>query len=262
MRSLLIYLYNLKGGFFKRIIPSILRKNFFFLKTQTIDIGFCKIKLNLRNSIDREIYLKGYYEKEQIEYLDKISRNAKIEYFLDIGSYIGYYSLFFKYIKNVHAFEPNKENFKQLQENIRINNTNINIHNIACSQFSTDKVIWFTNRNKMGGSTIYNENDPELLKYKKKDLKFETIKAKRLDEVLDIKNKNLLIKIDVERHEIDVLKGACEKILKNNNVVMQIEIQEDLKNEIFNFLKKNNFIFINSIRHDYYFKNYWKIRTE
>ena len=121
MRSLLIYLYNLKSGFFKRIIPSILRKNFFFLKTQTINIGFCKIKLNLRNSIDREIYLKGYYEKEQIEYLDKISRNAKIEYFLDIGSYIGYYSLFFKYIKNVHAFEPNKENFKQLQENIRIN---------------------------------------------------------------------------------------------------------------------------------------------
>ena len=110
----------------------------------------------------------------------------------------------------------------------------------------------------MGGSSIYNKNDPELLKYKKEDIKFEKIDAKKLDDIIDIKNNNVLIKIDVERHEIDVLKGACEKILKNNNVIMQIEIQEDLKNRVFNFLEKNNFKLINSIRHDYYFKNYPK----
>ena len=258
MKSLLIFLYNLKGGFFKRIIPSILRKKIFFSKNKIIDIGFCKISLNLSNSIDREIYLKGFYEKEQIEYLYKISKNEKIDYFLDVGSYIGYYSLFFKNIKNVHAFEPNKENYKHLQKNIEINNANIVTHNIACSEYSTHKIIWYTDKNKMGGSSIYNKNDPELLKYKKEDIKFEKIDAKKLDDIIDIKNNNVLIKIDVERHEIEVLKGACEKILRNNNVIMQIEIQEDLKNRVFNFLEKNNFKLINSIRHDYYFKNYPK----
>lgn len=258
MRSLLIYLYNLKSSFFKRIIPSILRKKIFFSRDQIINIGFCKISLNLSNSIDREIYLKGFYEKEQIEYLNNISKNEKIDYFLDIGSYIGYYSLFFKNIKNIHAFEPNKGNFKYLQKNIEINNANITAHNIACSEYSSEKIIWYTDKNKMGGSSVYNKNDPELSKYKKDDIKFEEIKAKKLDDILDIKNKNLLIKIDVERHEINVLKGASEKTLKNNNVIMQIEIQKDLKNEVFSFLEKNNFKFIDSISHDHYFKNYPK----
>lgn len=258
MRPLLVYLYNLKGGLFKRIIPSFLRKNPFFKKNQIIDLGFCKINLNLSNSIDREIYLKGFYEKEQIEYLDKISKNEKIDYFLDIGSYIGYYSLFFRNIKNIHAFEPNKDNFKQLQKNIEINNRDIVTHNIACSEYSTDKLIWYIDENKMGGSSIYNENDPELSKYKKEDIKFKKVITKKLDDILDIKNNNLLIKIDVERHEINVLKGACEKIFKNNNVIMQIEIQEELKDKLFIYLKKNNFELIHSIRHDYYFKNYPK----
>lgn len=258
MRSLLIYLYNLRGGFFKRIIPSILRKKILFSKNQIINIGFCKISLNLSNSIDREIYLNGCYEKEQIEYLNNISKNEKIHYFLDIGSYIGYYSLFFKNIKNVHAFEPNKENFEHLQKNIVINNANITAHNIACSENSDEKIIWYTDKNKMGGSSVYNKDDPEISKYNKDDIKFEKIKTKKLDEILNIKNKNLLIKIDVERHEINVLKGACEKTLKNNNVTMQIEIQKDLKNEVFNFLEKNNFKLMNSINHDYYFKNYPK----
>ncbi len=258
MRSLLVYLYNLKGGLFKRIIPSILRKKIFFPKPKILDIDFCKISLNLSSSIDREIYLKGFYEKEQIQYLNKISKNEKIDIFLDIGANIGYYSLFFKDIKNVHAFEPNKENFKNLKKNIEINNTNIVIHNIACSKDSVDKVIWYTDKNKMGGSSIYNKDDTELLKYKKKDIKFERVEAKKLDDIMEIKNKNLLIKIDVERHEIDVLKGACKKILKNNNIIMQIEIQKELKNEVFNFLKKNNFKFLNSIGYDYYFTNYLK----
>jgi len=255
LRSLLTYLYNLKIGLFKRIIPSILRKNF-FKKIQTVDLNFCKIILNLSNSIDREIYLKGFYEKEQIEYLDNISKNENIDYFLDIGSYIGYYSLYFRNIKNIYAFEPNKENFKHLQKNTEINNTNIIVHNIACSDSSDDKIIWYTDKNKMGGSAIYNKNDPELLKYKKDEIIFETIKTKRLDEILDIKGKNLLIKIDVERHEIGVLKGSYENILNKNKVIMQIEIHKDLKSNIFTFLEKNNFKFLHSIGHDYYFKNY------
>jgi len=255
LRSLLIYLYNLKGGLFKRIIPSILRKSF-LKKIQTVDLGFCKIILNLSNSIDREIYLKGFYEKEQIEYLDKISKDENIDCFLDIGSYIGYYSLYFRNIKNIYAFEPNKENFKHLQKNAEINDTSITIYNVACSDSQDNRLIWYTDKNKMGGSAIYDKNDPELSKYKQSDITFETIKTKRLDEILDIRGKSLLIKIDVERHEMGVLKGSYQNILNKNKIIMQIEIQKDLKNNIFNFLEKNNFKFLNSIGHDYYFKNY------
>ena len=256
MRSLLIYIYHLRFRFFKRIIPSILRKEIFFSKNQIVNLGFCKISLNLENSIDREIYLKGFYEKEQIEYLHKISKNERIEYFLDIGSYIGYYSLYFNNIKNIHAFEPNETNFKYLQQNIELNNINITAHNTACSDTTSDKLIWYIDENKMGGSSIYYENDPELLKYDKKNIKFKNIKTKKLDDVIDIKNKSILIKIDVERHEFSVLLGAYRKTLKENKVIMQIEIKKELENKIFSFLEENNFKFINSISHDHYFKNY------
>jgi len=256
MRSILIYLYNSKITLFKRLIPSILRKNLFFMKFQTINLGFCKIRLNLRHSIDREIYLKGFYEKNQIEYLHKISKNENINYFLDIGSYVGYYALFFRNIENVYAFEPNKRNFENLQKNIAINNAKIIAKNIACSDSSIDQKIWYTDENKMGGSSIYNKDDFELLKYKKNNLKFISIKTNKLDNMLDIVNKKLLVKIDVERHEINVLKGACEKVFKNNQVIMQIEIHKNLKNQVFNFLKVNNFNHINSIGPDHYFKNY------
>jgi len=238
------------------MIPSILRKGIFFSKNQIVNLGFCKISLNLENSIDREIYLKGFYEKEQIEYLYRISKNEKIDYFLDIGSYIGYYSLYFSNIKNIHAFEPNETNFKYLQKNIELNNINITAHNTACSETTSDKLIWYTDENKMGGSTIYYENDPELSKYNKKDIKFKNIKTKKLDDVIDIKNKKILIKIDVERHEFNVLLGAYRKTLKENKVIMQIEIKKELENKIFSFLEENNFKLINSISHDHYFKNY------
>lgn len=255
MRSILIFLYNLKGGLFKRIIPSILRKNFFNSKIQIIDLKFFKIKLNLRNSIDREIYLKGFYEKKQLNYLYKISKNVNIDTFLDVGSYIGYYSLFFKNIKRVHAFEPNKDNFKTLQFNNKINKSKIITHNIACSDKSEKSKIWYTDSNKMGGSSIYDENDFELSKYEKNDLKFESVNLKKLDDIIKIKNQNLLIKIDVERHEINVLKGAYN-LLTNNKIILQVEVHKDLESKVFKFLKNNKFYFINSIGPDHYFKNY------
>ena len=254
MRSLAIFLYNLRGGFFKRIIPSLLRKNFFFKKT-IIDLGFCKINLNLKNSIDREIYLKNKYEIEQIKYLQKISENQNIDYFLDIGSYIGYYALYFKNIKNVYAFEPNKKNFAQLVENINLNKSNITACNFACSNLNDYQDIWYDNKQKMGGSSIYKKEDIRLSKYNKGELIFEKIETRRLDDFIKISKKNLIIKMDVEKHEIYALEGAIHT-LNNNKITMQIEIDDKLKNEVFNFLKANNFKHINSIAPDHYFKNY------
>jgi FkbM family methyltransferase len=255
VRLFLLYLYNSKIKIFKRLIPSILRKQIFFSKFQTINIGFCKINLNLENSIDREIYLKGNYEKDKINFLNKISKFSNIDYFLDIGSYIGYYALFFNKIKNVYAFEPNKKTFTILKKNVQINNFNIKIKNFACSSLNTKSKIWYTDENKMGGSSIKMNFDPEIFKYNKKQIKFENVNLRKLDEVLCLRNKNILMKIDVERHELDVLKGA-EKLTKNNKITIQIEVHDNLRARVFNYLRRNKFYLINSIGQDYYFKNF------
>ena len=79
------------------------------------------------------------------------------------------------------------------------------------------------------------------------------------DEVIKYINKKLLIKIDVEGHEINVLKGLS-RLINNNKIYMQIEIFHENKENIFNFLKKNDFKFIKNIngnrKNDYFFVNY------
>ena len=79
------------------------------------------------------------------------------------------------------------------------------------------------------------------------------------DEVIKYINKNLLIKIDVEGHEINVLKGLS-RLINNNKIYMQIEIFHENKASIFDFLEKNNFKFVKNIygnrKNDYFFVNY------
>ena len=58
--------------------------------------------------------------------------------------------------------------------------------------------------------------------------------------MLDIKNSNLILKIDVEGHELNVLKGL-KKIINQNNCILQIEIFEKNFEIINEFLLKNNF---------------------
>ena len=105
----------------------------------------------------------------------------------------------------------------------------------------------------MGGSAIFDKNDPELEKYDSKSINKEKISLKKLDDVLKINNSKILIKIDVERHEKKVLEGM-EKIIQQNNIIMQIEICEKNKKEVFDYLKRLKFKWINSIRHDHFFE--------
>ena len=210
------------------------------------------MKIDLTQAIDREIYLNGFYEKEQLIFLDKICNKDEITHFLDIGANIGYYSLYFKKISNIFAFEPNKKNFLRLKENNELNNLNIKMYNFGLSNTNSDSEIWYTNKDKMGGSAIYEKNDPALKKYNYKDIIKEKILTKKLDDIIDINNSKILVKIDVERHEKKVLEGM-NKMIKQNNIIMQIEIGHDQKNEVFSYLNKLNLKWINTIRHDHYF---------
>ena len=41
--------------------------------------------------------------------------------------------------------------------------------------------------------------------------------------------------------------------IKNNDIILQVEIGEVQKNEVFKYLKELNLKWINTIRHDHYF---------
>mgnify|MGYP001184015649 FL=1 len=240
----------------KRIYPSLLR--ILNIKTQK-KINNFYLNLELKNSIDREIYVKGIYENLQIKFLIEQANQIKFDHFFDIGSYLGYYSFFLEKntnIKNIYAFEANPVNYNKLFSNKKLNSSNVNIYNFGCSSKNEKSKIWFTDSNKQGGSSVFSTKDKELNKYKNSKILFHDINLIKLDDKFKIKKEYILAKIDVERHELEVLKGATDLLLKNNFCLMQIEIFDDKKDEIFNFLNNFKFKLINNIDKDYYFKNY------
>ncbi len=253
-RQLLIYLYSFKV--FKRLIPSLIRKVSLNNTWVEVLINDYKIKLFLKSSIDREIFLKNKYEEAQLRFIKNVLKEDKFNFFFDIGAYIGFYSLSLcKLVDKTVAFEPNFQNYQRLTENVNINNFKINHHNIGCSDNKKVLKLWYTDKNKRGGSSILQEEDDEIKKYNKKKLLFEQIKTDKLDNLYNFKDKKILFKIDVERHELNVLKGATNLISKNK-CYMQIEIFPHLQEKTLLFLDDYNFKLLHRINNDFYLKNY------
>ena len=244
---------------FKRIIQSLIKKIFYLFKIKNIIIKKDNIllALNLKNPIDRQIFFRNNYEAEQIEYLRKLIKRFDIKTFIDIGAHMGIYStLISKENIKVFAFEPYKENYDQLKLNKKLNNLdNLNIYNCALSDKNKNIIMWVSDKEKTGGMSIFDKNDEELKKYNPNNI--TKIKSKSLigDNVLDIIEEYIAIKIDVERHEYKVLKGLI-KLLKKNFVVIQIELFDERRRDITKYLQELNFSKFNSIKKDSYFKNF------
>ena len=254
MRNILNYLYKIK--FLRRIVPSIFKIVVKIFKIKNIVVKHENFFLNLNpeNPIDREIYLKREYEKEQITFFKNEIKKNNISTFIDIGAHLGFYSISLSNNLNVYSFEPIKKNFDQLKSNVLINNfDNIHIFNLALSNKKKKIKMWVSDIKRTGGFSVFNENDEELKKY---NLTYSELTQSDLaDSILNIKNANLAIKIDVERHEEQVLLGAS-KLLTENKVIIQIEIFDKRKKKIFDILKNYKYQLYNSICKDYYFTNF------
>lgn len=254
VRKILLFLYSFK--IFKRFVPSLIRKLSFSKNGKIIFLDDFKINLFLKSSIDREIYLKNEYEKDQLDFVKMELFNKKYDYFFDVGAYIGYYSLsLYKLVNKTAAFEPNQQNFQRLCKNVEINNFDIYCHNLGCSDKKNKIKLWYTDTNKRGGSSILQESDKEINKYDKTKLLFEEIETDKLDNLYPLKNKKIFLKIDVERHELNVLKGASN-VLSNNQCYIQVEIFPHLQDRVLTFLKDNHFKLLNNIGNDFYLKNF------
>ena len=67
----------------------------------------------------------------------------------------------------------------------------------------------------------------------------------------------MYFKVDIEGSEYPFLLGS-KNTIKNNNVIIQIEVFKKNKKKIFNFLQKKNFncIYAGKSKGDYIFSNF------
>ena len=186
------------------------------------------------DTIAKEINIHGIYEKEEIEVLSKLI-NFK-DHVVDIGANIGNHSIAYSKIsKKVYAFEAHPRTFEILKFNIN-EYKNIKIYNIGISDKKGLLYFKKVNSTNIGGKRLS---------------KIGSIKSQinKLDNIIKLDKKIKLIKIDIEGHEYEALKGM-KRLLKNNNSLILQEFCEDSiskRKKIINFLKENEYL------HSYYF---------
>ncbi len=186
----------------------------------------------------RYVPFRGYYRYRSYKYLKKIDPEMGLLKFivdpkricLDVGANLGLFTYFLsRYSQHVHAFEPNPLPLRVLRYVV---DQNVTIHQLALSnQTGEAKLVipkgrkgWSSN----GASIEYDEDQGYLLR----------VPGSRID---DLGYKDIgFIKIDVEGHEMSVLEGARETLLRDRpNLFVENEFSHagDGVQDVFDMMK-------------------------
>jgi FkbM family methyltransferase len=244
----------------KRLIPSIGVSLFKLLKKNRgyFNINGLKMYLDFLDPIDRLIILNKSYEDEELNILVDLIKKNSISNFIDIGANCGFYSfkLALQNLK-IFAFEPNSEAFLKMKNTIKENKSiSNNIKTFPFGLSNKNSIMQMRSLIKHGytqtGGSCVVENQIST-----DNLKIYNAEFKIGDEILNFKKEeNLSIKIDVEGHELNVLKGL-QNLLNSNKCILQIEIFDNNFDSINSFLLKNNFALVDQVkkRYNYFYSN-------
>ncbi|OIO80495.1 MAG: methyltransferase [Candidatus Omnitrophica bacterium CG12_big_fil_rev_8_21_14_0_65_43_15] len=174
--------------------------------------------------IENDIFwsgLSGNWEKESIKLWIALSRISNC--ILDVGANTGMYSLVAKTVNpasKIYAFEPIKRVCQRLKMNCRLNNYDITCEELALSSYDGKAVIYDSNADHVYSVTVNKNMMPAGT-----DVVESEIQVARLSTYIKQKgiSKIDLMKIDVEMHEPEVLKGI-EDYLGQMQPTMLMEI--------------------------------------
>lgn len=217
-------------GIANRIYKKRLHNNFYML-------------LNPTEHIQQQLFWYGHYEKELGELLKKIVRPGDV--FLDLGANIGYFSLLVAINSpsaNIISFEPAKDLFHYMNDNISLNNIkNVSAINAAAGEINEEKDLFISSPDNSGMSSFH---QPENYSGKK-----ERVKVLSMDEWFKTSglSKIDIIKLDIEGSELAALKGMKE-ILQKQKPVLIVEVNPETlsmfnlrPSDIYDYLKQLNF---------------------
>ena len=195
---------------------------------------------NTNDYISKVIRQSGVWEPNVTYWIEKLSQGGV---FLDVGANIGYCSLVAsKKYEKVYAFEPIPENWELLVKSLKDNDIQ-NVEVIKKCVGNSESLELTAFADNMGGAR-------NVANTKKQNVSHMKVSSTRVYEVItldsfteNIENINLM-KIDVEGHELQVLKGFSKNITKCNNVLLELSpcsLPNEICVEILNILKNAGF---------------------
>lgn len=152
---------------------------------------------------------------------------------IDVGANIGYNSLMFSDYGPVYAFEPLFH--KIVKMNVENNKLKHTMHAIPVALSNENKTTKMYMANRVKETGLRNYGGSSMYTFEGTDYSTETVvECRRLDDIY--KGSVSFMKIDVEGHELEVLKGA-ENTIKRCNPTILIEIHDFQNSEVPKYLK-------------------------
>jgi len=171
-------------------------------------IGGLAIKLFRGDDVTGIIEKTGTFEPESLGEWLKFGSGIVI----DIGAYSGVYSITAALLgRKVIAFEPQPVMANRLARNCLLNKAYVELHGDAVSDSAGTGKLWMKpNQPFSSGASLLVKNEF-----------FLEVSKVTLDSVMaPLKGKITAIKIDVEGHEPEVLRGAAETIKRHKPIII------------------------------------------
>lgn len=148
----------------------------------------------------------GRFEPETTNFFFDVLSNTEGG-FIDVGTNTGYFSIIASLMgKEVTAFEPFPSAYNRLLENLELNETQIKVCHAAASDFIGETQFHYDAKIKIpAGSSIETGF--------KRNRQSMTVPVVTVDS--QVSHPVSLLKIDVEGHELAVLRGSKDTIEKN-----------------------------------------------
>ena len=194
-------------------------------------------KCIIRNRSDTVVFLENFF-------LDNYDRKEGFsikenDMVIDIVAHVGYFTIYAaKKAKNgkILSFEPSKESFNVLKNNLKINNIqNVNVENIGVRSKSGASILYVDKNNEIGNSMF--SDDENLIKENVQVTSVKEIVKKYKIESID------LLKLDCEGAEYEIILELPTTILnKIKRISMEVHKIDNFDiDDIEKFLTKNNF---------------------
>jgi FkbM family methyltransferase len=155
---------------------------------------------------------------------------------VDIGAYIGTYSILAaRHGVDVYAFEPNPFIYRDLVENLEINQVikRVKAMNIGISNVNADSNLEIGQQRRGSGSVISSAKSDTSL----------SIHLSKLDDIMPADVPISIMKIDTEGTELDIIKGASKLIAKWRPALIIESLDEFHQTNIAEYLRQFQYTF-------------------
>jgi FkbM family methyltransferase len=190
--------------------------------------------------IGHMINLEGRYEAAELDCTFAFLRAGGLIHgdAVDVGANIGNHSLYFaEHYANVVSLEPNPRLFELLEFNARLRR-NIRPLNIGASDISKEMSLSYDSAN-WGGGQLWSQQPDASRAFT------VPVNVQKLDDLPELADHPIgLLKIDVEGHEIRVLKGAATLIARSRPVILfeqHAHESKDGSSDVVDFLRSNGY---------------------